>query len=83
METIRFLYIYVMKTATKKKSRYTTNDGYAYLTKRKVVTKAKAAGKAAAKKAMDTMGFVVTTHKGWVVNQFADGTIERISKIEE
>jgi len=72
-----------MKTAIKKKSAYATRDGYAYLTKRKIVNKAKSAGKAAAKKAMDTMGFVVTIHKGWVVKQFADGTIERISKIEE
>jgi len=72
-----------MKTAIIKKSRYTTKDGYAYLTKRKVVTKAKAAGKRAAKKAMDTMGFVVTTHNGWVVKQFPDGAKERISKIAE
>ena len=78
-----FLYIYIMKTAAKKKSRYTTKDGYAYLTKRKIVTKAKAAGKRAAKKAMDTMGFVITTHNGWVVKQFPDGAKERISKIAE
>ena len=72
-----------MKTAIKKKSAHATRDGYAYLTKRKIVTKAKAAGKAAAKNAMDIMGFVVTTHNGWVVKQFPDGKIERFGKIEE
>jgi hypothetical protein len=72
-----------MKTATKKKSAHTTRDGFAYLTKRTVVTKAQTAGRLAAQKAMDTMGFVVTTYKGWVVKKFADGVIVKIAKIEE
>jgi hypothetical protein len=72
-----------MKTITKKKSAHATRDGFAYLTKRNTVIKARAAGKKAAKKAMHIMGYVVTTHEGWVVKQFADGTIERITKIEE
>ena len=72
-----------MKTAIKKKSAHATRDGFAYLTKRNTITKAKAAGKEAARKAMDLMGYVVTTHNGWVVKQFADGSIDRISKIDE
>ena len=72
-----------MKIAIKRKPPDATRDGYAYLTKRKIVSTAKAAGKKAAKKAMGIMGFVVTTHNGWVVKQFADGTKERISKIKE
>ena len=70
-----------MKTAVKKKSKYNTTDGHAYLTKRTVVTKAKTAGKKASADAMRTMGFVVTVQKGWVVKKFADGHTERISSI--
>lgn len=72
-----------MKTVIKKKSAYTTRDGFAYLTKRTVVKKAQTAGRIAAQKAMATMGFVVTTSRGWVVKKYADGVIERIAKIPE
>jgi hypothetical protein len=72
-----------MKTVTKKKSAYATRDGFAYLTKRTMVTKAQSAGRIAAQKAMETMGFVVTTSKGWVVKKYADGAIVRIAKIAE
>lgn len=70
-----------MKTAVKKKSKYNTTDGLAYLTKRTIVAKAKMAGKKAAAAAMHTMGFVITVQGGWVVKKFADGRIERISSI--
>lgn len=70
-----------MKTAAKKKSKYNTTDGHAYLTKRTVVAKAKTAGKKASAAAMRTMGFVITVQKGWVVKKHADGRIERISTI--
>lgn len=69
-----------MKTAAKKKSKYNTTDGHAYLTKRTVVAKAKTAGKKAAA-AMHTMGFVVTIEKGWVIKKYADGRTERINLI--
>ena len=72
-----------MKTAVKKKSSHATKDGYTYLTKRTVVSKAKTAGRHAARKAMVTMGFVITTYRGWVVKKYANGLIERISKIQE
>lgn len=70
-----------MKTATKKKSPYLTKDGFAYLTKRTVVTQARVAGRLAASKAMTIMGYVVTTADGWVVKKYADGKIEKLSKI--
>ena len=71
-----------MKTTAKKKPKYSTKDGHAYLTKRTVIAKAKTAGKKASVKAMITMGFVVTVHKGWVVKKYADGSIERINSIQ-
>jgi hypothetical protein len=70
-----------MKTAVKKKSKYNTTDGLAYLTKRTVVAKAKAAGKKASAAAMHTMGFVVTVKGKWIIRKYADGRIERISSI--
>lgn len=72
-----------MRTVAKKKSAHATRDGYAYLTKRTVVAKAQTAGKKAAQKAMATMGYVVTTNKGWVVKKYENGSFERISKISE
>ena len=72
-----------MAVAVKKKSSHATKDGYTYLTKRIVVRTAKKAGRNAARNAMTTMGFVVTTSRGWVVKKYATGVIERISKIEE
>jgi hypothetical protein len=69
-------------TAKRSTSKNTTRDGYSYLTKRTVVSKAKAAGKLAAKKAMDTMGYVMTVIDGWVVKQYADGEIVRVAPVE-
>jgi len=63
------------------KNKYTTSDGYSYLTKRVVVSKAQQAGKKAAKRAMSTMGFVVTVQNGWVVRKYSDGTVHQIKPI--
>jgi len=63
-------------------NRYTTKDGYGYLTKRTLVSRAKSAGKAAAKNAMEVMGFVVTVKDGWVVKQYPDGHTEQIHQLE-
>ncbi|WP_457288553.1 hypothetical protein [Pedobacter sp. UYP24] len=60
-----------------------TSDGFAYLTKRIVVSKAKSAGKAAAKNAMELMGYVVTVRAGWVVKEYQDGKFEQIEKLQE
>ncbi|RQP18239.1 MAG: hypothetical protein EAS52_06105 [Parapedobacter sp.] len=68
-----------MSAATKDK--YTTADGYSYMTKRIVISKAQAAGKKAARAAMDTMGYVVTVQDGWVVRKNEDGSIERIKRL--
>jgi hypothetical protein len=72
-----------MKSAVKKKSAYATKDGFAYLTKRTVITKAKTAGKLAARKAMVMMGFVITAKSGWIIKKYPDGRVEKISKIQD
>lgn len=69
--------------AGKSTGRSRTSDGFAYLTKRIVVSKAKSAGKAAAKNAMELMGYVVTVKGGWVVKEFQDGKFEQIEKLQE
>jgi hypothetical protein len=71
-----------MNAKVKKSSKYTTPDGYAYLTKRTLLSKAKSAGKIAAKNAMEIMGYVVTVKDGWVVKEHQDGTIEQLEKLQ-
>ncbi|TZF85980.1 hypothetical protein FW774_02650 (plasmid) [Pedobacter sp. BS3] len=71
-----------MTTKTKRLSRSKTSDGFAYLTKRILVNKAKSAGKVAAKNAMELMGYVVTVKDGWIVKQHQDGTVEQIKKLQ-
>jgi hypothetical protein len=71
-----------MKAKEKKASNQTTNDGYAYLTKRMLLSKARSAGKVAAKTAMEIMGYVVTVKDGWVVKHHEDGHIEKIREVE-
>jgi len=69
--------------ATKSRiTRNKTSDGFAYLTKRVIVSKAKSAGRVAAKNAMELMGYVVTVKEGWVVKEHQDGRIERIEKLQ-
>ncbi len=63
-------------------SKSTTSDGYSYLTKRMLVSKARSAGKIAAKNAMQIMGYVVTVKDGWIVKQYENGTIEQIEQLE-
>lgn len=63
-------------------TRSTTSDGFAYLTKRVLMRKAKSAGKAAAKNAMDLMGYVITVKDGWVVKEQSDGRVEQIEKLQ-
>lgn len=66
----------------KKASNQTTQDGYAYLTKRTLLSKARSAGKVAAKSAMETMGYVVTVKDNWVVKHHEDGRIEKMRELE-
>ena len=70
-----------MATKRRIKSKYITPDGYAYLTKRLVVSKAQAAGKTAAAKAMSTMGYVITVRNGWVIRENQNGTIQKLTPI--
>ncbi|RXF70517.1 hypothetical protein [Arcticibacter tournemirensis] len=65
----------------RKTSNHVTSDGYSYLTKRLLVSKAKSAGVTASQDAMGLMGFVVTVKDGWVVKQYADGNTEQLQKI--
>ncbi len=64
-----------------KHTKYTTSDGYAYLTKRTVINTAKAAVKKAAKQAMEIMGYVVVAEGEWIVKKYKDGHTEKITKV--
>jgi len=65
-----------------KRFKDATSDGFAYLTKRLLVSRAKAAGRIASKEAMLTMGYTVIALDGWIVKKYPDGRIERISPID-
>ena len=67
----------------KKDSAYQTADGQSYLTKRIVLSKARAAGKKAAENAMETMGYVVVVENNELVRKFADGTRQVVAPIEQ
>jgi hypothetical protein len=71
-----------MKARSEKISKYTTEDGYQYLTKRTLVRRAKTAGRIAAKNAMSIMGYVVTVRDGWVVKIHENGQIEQLKQLE-
>lgn len=70
-----------MRVKKQKISRHVTIDGYSYLTKRLLVSKAKRAGLAAANDAMTVMGYIVTVKDGWVVKQYANGNTEQLQEI--
>ena len=53
-----------------------------YLTKRILIRAARAAGKRAAQRAMQVMGYIVTMEDGWVVKKYSNGHIEKIEPIE-
>jgi hypothetical protein len=71
----------LVKKAAKKSSKYLTSDGQSYLTKRLLLTKARAAGRKATSDAMRTMGYIVVSHHGTVIRKFADGRIETIQTV--
>jgi len=70
-----------MAPKRRKKTPYTTSDGYAYITKRIVLNTAKIAGKEAATKAMSAMGYVITVKGDWLVRQDEDGTVQKMKRI--
>ena len=65
----------------KKSGQHITSDGYSYLTKRLLVSKAKSAGHNAASQATNLMGYVVTIKDGWLVKQYGNGATEQLQKI--
>ena len=70
-----------MALKDKRKSTHITRDGYAYITKRFVVRRAQSAGRLAALRAMETMGYVVTLRGKWVVRKYKDGTSEKLVRL--
>lgn len=52
-----------------------------YLTKRILITAANAGIRRAAIETMDIMGYTIIANNSWVVKKYADGRIEKISKI--
>jgi len=65
-----------------RKSPHRTADGYAYLTKRIIQSKASAAGRIASKEAMERMGYVIIARGKWIVRKNQDGSIEKLKPIE-
>lgn len=63
-------------------SKYITQDGHSYLTKRVVISKAQAAGKEAAAQAMDIMGYVIVAEGSHIVKKYANGNKETIASID-
>ena len=53
-----------------------------YLTKRILTSAAKSGFSSAAAATMQAMGYNVIVQNGWVVKKFADGRIEKITKLE-
>lgn len=70
------------KTVQKRKNKWGTRDGFAYLTKRLLVANAQSAGKVAARNAMEVMGYLVKERGGWVVRTHSDGRVEQIEKLQ-
>ena len=54
-----------------------------YLTKRRLVSAAKAGFRKAAAETMEVMGYLIIAQDGWVIKKYADGRIERLSPIEQ
>jgi hypothetical protein len=65
----------------KAKRTYKKNEA-PYLTKRKLVSAARAGVRKAAAETMELMGYTIIAYRGWVVKKYADGHIEKISRLE-
>ena len=66
-----------------KNGKYLSDNGKVYLDKRTTVRLAQSAGKSAATRAMNTMGYVVTVEKGSVIKQYNNGTKEILGPVEK
>jgi hypothetical protein len=69
--------------ARPRKHKYATADGFAYLTKRTLLTKAQSAGKQAATNAMEEMGYVVVVDGTNIVKKFKTGEIELVGQVAQ
>jgi hypothetical protein len=67
--------------ARKRKNTKTKTEETAYLTKRILVTAAKAGIRRAARETMELMGYTIVAQGNWVVKKYQDGHTERISPI--
>jgi hypothetical protein len=65
----------------KKKEKKSVKRTSPYLTKRILRRAAKAGLRNASERTMQVMGFTIVAHNGWIVKKLADGTIEKISRI--
>lgn len=71
------------KKLVKKTSRHVTSDGHTYLTKKILVSRAKAAGKRAASSAMDVMGYVIVVEGENIIRKNADGSKVIVAPVEK
>jgi hypothetical protein len=53
-----------------------------YLTKRRLASAARTGIRKAAAETMHVMGYTVIAENGWVIRKYADGRIEKLSRIE-
>jgi hypothetical protein len=67
-----------IKSPAKKR---TPRSRKSYLTKRRLVTAARAGIQKAAVDTMKVMGYTIVAYKGWVVKKFADGTIQKLEPL--
>lgn len=54
-----------------------------YISKDLVAQKSGSAFREGAVKAMNTNGYVIIAHEGWVVRKHADGNIEKLHKLND
>lgn len=52
-----------------------------YLTKRRLISAARAGFKNASDETIEVMGYTVIAQRGWIVKKFKDGRIEKISRL--
>jgi hypothetical protein len=63
-------------------AKKSNNNSPVYLTKRTLVNAARTIGRKASSRAMDSMGYIITSENGWIVKKTADGHVEAIKRIE-
>ena len=71
-----------MKTKSEDSAAQAISVGDPYLTKRLLVSRAQSAGRAAAKEAMELMGYVVTVKDGWVGKLYPDGSFQKMKQLD-